>query len=316
MIKKKQKPKFQKKPVPPKTRPGMHVPTPPKAYEVNEAAELLPFLLTHLENEGRNKIKAILARGQVSINGKPVTQHNHPLAAGDTVVVTREKAVELPPLIGLRVLFEDKDIIVVDKEAGLLSVSSPQETELTAYRQLTDYVRASNSHSRIYVVHRLERDMSGVMLFAKNEAAQEALKNAWQDTVEDRQYAAVVEGIVRKPEGTVTSWLKENKALKMYSSRIPNDGEHAVTHYKLLQANRQNSLLQIHLDTGIKNQIRAHMQDIGHPIAGDKKYGAETKTIHRLGLHAQSLTFDHPGTGQSMRFESPIPKSFMTLVNQ
>lgn len=148
-------------------------------------------------------------------------------------------------------------------------------------------------------------------MFAKSERIQQALQNTWKDTVKERSYVALVEGSVKKPEGTISSWLKETSTLKMYSSPHEGDGLHAVTHYKLIQANRHFSLLEVHLETGRKNQIRVHMADIGHPIAGDKKYGAETKTVGRLGLHARVLSFIHPVSGELMTFESAIPKTFL-----
>ncbi|WP_139492157.1 RluA family pseudouridine synthase [Brevibacillus dissolubilis] len=282
-----------------------------KQYTVTEPAELLTFLLAHITNQGRNAIKSMLARGQVSVNGQTVTTYNHQLHPGQTVTLSKERIVEAPALTGLSILHEDDDIIIIHKEAGLLSIASPQENEVTAYRQLMAHVRRDDPSNRIFVVHRLDRDTSGVMMFAKSEQIQQALQNTWKDTVQERTYIALVEGMVKKPEGTISSWLKESKTLKMYSSPYPNDGQHAVTHYKVIQANRHFSLLEVNLETGRKNQIRVHMEDLGHPIVGDKKYGAKTKVIGRLGLHARVLSFTHPTTGELMRFESPIPKVFL-----
>ncbi|GGG04661.1 RluA family pseudouridine synthase [Paenibacillus abyssi] len=282
-----------------------------RLYKVEEQSELLAFLLHNLSNKGRNAVKSLLSRKQVSVNNHVVTAYNHTLLPGQTVSIRMDKTSEAPPLIGLKILFEDEDIIVVQKEAGLLSVASAQEDELTAYRQLTAHVRLAHPGNRIFVVHRLDRDTSGVMMFAKSENVQQALQNSWQDTVRERTYIALVEGQVKKPEGTVSSWLKESKTLKMYSSPHPNDGQHAVTHYKVSQSNRNFSLLEVHLETGRKNQIRVHMEDIGHPIVGDKKYGSKSTAIGRLGLHARILAFVHPRTGELLRFESDIPKVFL-----
>ncbi|RTE09884.1 RluA family pseudouridine synthase [Paenibacillus whitsoniae] len=283
-----------------------------RQYSVKEPQELLPFLLTTL-NQGRNAVKAILARGQVAVNGKAVTAYNYPLQPGHTVSINKEKIVEDIPLAGMAILHEDEDVIVVHKDAGLLTIATnPEEKEITAYRQLTAHVRHHNPKARIFVVHRLDRDTSGVLLFAKTEEAQQRLQTTWQDSVKERTYVALVEGHVKKPEGTVASWLKEHpKSLKMYSTPYPNDGQHAVTHYKTLQTNKSFSLLEVQLETGRKNQIRVHMQDIGHPIVGDKKYGSRTKEIGRLGLHARVLAFVHPATGEEMRFETPVPKMFL-----
>jgi 23S rRNA pseudouridine1911/1915/1917 synthase len=193
----------------------------------------------------------------------------------------------------------------------LLSIASPQEKEMTAYRQVMTHVRMKDPGSRVFVVHRLDRDTSGVMMFAKSERVQQLLQNSWQDTVKERTYVALVEGKVKKPEGTISSWLKESSTLKMYSSHRPNDGQHAVTHYKTIQSNGNFTLLEVQLETGRKNQIRVHMQDLGHPIVGDKKYGSKSKAINRLGLHARVLAFVHPTKGHLLRFETDIPKSFL-----
>lgn len=282
-----------------------------KPYTVIVPSELLPFLLSTLTGRGRNSIKSILSRGQVSVNGKVVTQHNFQLHPGQTVTIDHEKPIQVEEMIGLTIVHEDDDLIIVQKDAGLLSIATAEENELTAYRQLMEHVRLSNPKNRIFVVHRLDRDTSGVMMFAKSERIQQALQTTWKETVKERSYVALVEGAVKRSEGTISSWLKETSTLKMYSSPHEGDGLHAVTRYKLIQANRHFSLLEVHLETGRKNQIRVHMADIGHPIAGDKKYGAETKTVGRLGLHARVLSFIHPTSGELMTFESPIPKTFL-----
>jgi 23S rRNA pseudouridine1911/1915/1917 synthase len=291
-------------------------PTRPKetVLTVNEPTELLPFLLDNLPG-GRNHVKAILARGQVFVGKRPTTKHNLQLGPGQKVTVSWTKTFEQEILRGVSILYEDNDLLVVEKEAGLLSIASEHEKTETAYAMLTAYVRRENPKSRIFVVHRLDRDTSGVMLYAKSEEVQEALQTAWNEAVEARTYVALVEGSVRKPEGTITSWLKESKTLKMYSSPYPNDGQKAVTHYKVLKQNREFSLLELELETGRKNQIRVHMEELGHPIAGDKKYGSRLNPIGRLGLHAQAIAFHHPVSGSLLRFESRIPKSFLRLLD-
>lgn len=278
---------------------------------VKEPVELMTFLLDKLANRGRNAVKAILARGQVSVNGKVVTKYNYSLQPEQQVTIQWGKPVEEVKFIGLKILHEDDDIIVVVKEAGLLSIASPDEKELTAYRQLMEHVRRSNPKNRIFIVHRLDRDTSGVMMFAKNEKTQQQLQNSWNEAVQERSYVALVEGTVKRTEGTITSWLKESKTFMMYSSQKPNDGQKAITHYKVLQSNREYSLVEVNLETGRKNQIRVHMKDIGHPVVGDKKYGAKKNPIGRLGLHARVLTFIHPTTNQTVRFETRIPDKFL-----
>nr|WP_246042359.1 RluA family pseudouridine synthase [Cohnella pontilimi] len=284
-----------------------------RSFTVREPAELLSFLFSVHPGQGRNAVKAMLSRGQVSVGGKNVTAYNHPLQPGDEVTVRKGKPPETVRFVGMAILHEDEDVIVIRKDAGLLSIATAEEKELTAYRQLTDYVRKQDPRSRIFVLHRLDRDTSGVMMFARSEQVQQKMQADWHEVVRERTYTALVEGQVRKPEGTVESWLKANAALKVYSSPTPGDGQHAVTHYKVLRSSKTYSLLEVRLETGRKNQIRVHMQDIGHPIAGDKKYGAKTKPIGRLGLHASVLAFVHPSTGQLMRFESPVPKAFLSV---
>lgn len=285
-------------------------------YTVQEPVELLSFLLKAIGNKGRNAIKSTLARGQVSVNNQVITTYNYPLQPGQIVTVSKKRVIEAPSLVGLSILHEEDDIIVIHKEAGLLSIASEQEKELTAYHQLTTHVRLQLPSNRIYVVHRLDRDTSGVMMFAKNRATKQHLQDNWKDVVQERSYVALVEGKVHQPEGTISSWLKEMRTLKMYSSPYPNDGQHAVTHYKTLEANSAYSLLEIHLETGRKNQIRVHMEDLGHPIVGDKKYGAKSRGLGRLGLHARKLAFSHPNTGIPMRFDTGIPRPFMRLLKQ
>lgn len=283
------------------------------AWTVNQSTELFPFLLDTIRNKSRNNIKSILARGQVTVDGKPASRHDQTLAPGQVVAVNWERQAESEPLPGLTILHEDEDIIVVHKEAGLLSIASPGEQIETAYRYLTEYVQSRSPRSRIFIVHRLDRDTSGVMIFAKHEEAKQRLQQAWKEAVPERVYYAVVAGIVKKDEDTIRSWLKETKTLRMYSSPVPNGGQEAITHYKVLQRSQQYSLLEIRLETGRKNQIRVHMEAIGHHVVGDKKYGSRNNPLGRLGLHAGKIAFIHPRTGELMQFSSPLPRSFKRL---
>jgi 23S rRNA pseudouridine1911/1915/1917 synthase len=281
--------------------------------QVVEPAELMPFLVEQLPAQTRNNIKSLLTHRQVIVNDKVVTQYNHPLRPGQEVVINWALVRAQDRIKGLKIIYEDADLIVIDKPAGLLSMASDEEKQHTAYRQLTDYVRIDNPEFRIFIVHRLDRDTSGVMLFAKNEAVKRALQDKWKEAVTDRAYIAVVEGRVKKQTDTVRSWLLETKTGLMYSGSKAGDGLEAITHYRLLQANDKYSLLEIRLETGRKNQIRAHMKDIGHSIVGDKKYGASTNPLGRLGLHAHILAFHHPTTGELLRFETEVPKTFTRL---
>lgn len=288
---------------------GNTKPVKAEEYKIKEEMELLPFLL-QVMNKSRNSVKSILARGQVLVDGQVETAYNYQLTPGNVVSISNFAQTKSSDFIQLEILHEDEDLIVINKGAGLLSMASSNEKDLTAYRQLTDHVRKGHPKNRVFIVHRLDRDTSGVMMFTKNEAAKQKLQGAWKEMVKERTYLALVEGNVKKPEGTLSTWLKETRTMKMYSSPKPNDGQHAVTHYKVLQSNKNFSLLELQLETGRKNQIRVHMEDIGHPIVGDKKYGSRNNEISRLGLHANVLAFTHPTTGKMMRFEASAPESF------
>lgn len=285
-------------------------------FTMKEEMELLPFLLDAMSHRSRNSVKSILGRGQVQVDDYIVTQFNYKLYPGQTIQILKNRAaIRESILIGLTIIHEDNDVIVVKKDAGLLSVASEKEKNLTAHHQLMMYVRTENPLNKVYVVHRLDKDTSGVMMFAKNERTRNALQNNWDKMVRERAYVALVEGEVQKEKGTITSWLRETKTRVVYSSFTKDDGLHAVTHYEKIQTNTDYSLLDVELETGRKNQIRVHMKDIGHPVVGDKKYGSTKDVIRRLGLHAKALTFIHPTTEEVMRFKADVPKSFYAVTN-
>lgn len=217
---------------------------------------------------------------------------------------------------GLAVLYEDRDILVVDKVSGLLTVSSEKVREDTAYYRLTDYVRKGNkkSRNRIFIVHRLDRDTSGVIVFAKNEAAKHYLQKEWHRF--QKKYYAVVHGTLVEKEGIVISYLAENHFHKMYSVNDPKKGKLARTGYKVIRESKKYSLLEVDLLTGRKNQIRVHFSDRGYPVAGDRKYGQKEKGVKRLSLHAASITLLHPHSKEKMTFETEIPAYFESLLNR
>jgi 23S rRNA pseudouridine1911/1915/1917 synthase len=282
-------------------------------FDVMEPAELLEFLLSKYSGKSRNKIKSLLTHKQISVDGKTVTQFNHELKPGQEVCITKGMVHGVVQLHGLKIIHEDQYLIVIDKQAGVLSIATDREKDKTAYSMLSRHVKLENTKNRIFVVHRLDRETSGIMMFAKNQETQELLQKGWQNIISERNYVAVVEGRVEKKEGTIESWLKESKAMTMYSESTPNEGVRSVTHFKVLKQNDQYSLLEVRLDTGRKNQIRIHMLENGHSIIGDKKYGGGKSPIKRLGLHAQKLTFKHPVYKKDLSFESPIPRSFLRL---
>ena len=284
-------------------------------YTVTDDAPLLDYLLTILPNKGRNLIKAVLRDRQVLVNGQPVTQFDHPLKKGMQVEVRWQRAASLPPMQGLAIVFQDQDVIVVNKPARLLSVATAKERQKTAYAILAGALKAQGEAHKLYIVHRLDREMSGLLLFARSEAAKNHILAHWQKTRSLGRYLAVVEGKVATENGTITSWLTESKALKVYSSQNPQHGEKSVTHYRCTKSGDDYSLLDISLDTGHKHQIRVHMQEMGHPVAGDVKYGAKTRPLKRLALHARLLAFHHPEKNSVVTVETPRVNQFTKLIS-
>ena len=280
---------------------------------VTRNSELLKFLIDQLKGKSRTTVKALLAHRQVSVENHTITQFDYPVLAGQRVTVTMDRIPEEIKYKGLRILFEDPYIIVIEKEAGMLSIATAKEKLLTTYSILSGHVKRENPNNRIFVVHRLDRDTSGIMMFAKSEEVQSAMQRAWQDAVIERTYVAVVEGIVENDKGTIRSFLKENKALIMYSTKVPGEGDEAITHYKVLRRGDEITLVELKLETGRKNQIRVHMKELGHPVVGDKKYGARTNLIGRTCLHARVLAFIHPVAGTEVRYETPVPGRFMSV---
>ena len=288
---------------------------PPKMtrLKVSEATQLMDFLLAKMGGMSRSSVKSLLGHRQVTVNDKVVTQFDYMLKAADSVVInsTRGNVELVHPK--LRIIFEDSDLIVVEKKEGLLSVTTGRETETTAFLILKNYVKKSSTRNKIYTVHRLDRETSGVLVFAKHSDAQHILRDNWHEIVTKRVYVAVVEGKVEKESDRIVSWLTENEiSLKISSSRTDNGGKEAITNYRVIKSNDEFSLLEIELETGRKNQIRVHMESIGHPIVGDRKYGSTT-TIGRLALHARVLEFYHPMTSEPLHFETPVPREFLKV---
>lgn len=281
---------------------------------VTSPSTLLPFLLQALKNKSRDNVKSLLHNKQILVNGQTVTQFNHEIKPPDVITVKAERKSDALLSRNMRIVFEDEHIIVIDKNAGLLSMASDNEKYLTAYSILSNYVKQEKPSNRIFIVHRLDRDTSGLMMFARSEKIQSLLQRDWRRKITERTYIALVEGRVTQSEGTVRSYIYESKALMMHSSDDPRKGDLAITHFRTLKATNDYSLLSVTLETGKKNQIRLHMQELGHSIVGDKKYGATGNPISRLGLHAATLAFIHPVTGREMRFESKVPAKFRRLL--
>jgi 23S rRNA pseudouridine1911/1915/1917 synthase len=282
-------------------------------FEVKEHTKLLEFLLSKAAGKSRNKVKSYLAHRKISVNGTTITQFDYELKPGQQVSISKGIVHGVVQYHGLKIVHEDQYLIVIDKQAGLLSIATDREKDKTAYSILSRHVKLENPKNKIFVVHRLDRETSGIMMFARNQETQELLQKGWQNIIFERNYVAVVEGRVEKNEGTIESWLKESKTMTMFSESEPEEGIRAITHYKVLKQNEDYSLLEIRLDTGRKNQIRIHMKENGHSIIGDKKYGGSKSPIKRLGLHAQKLSFKHPVYKTDLSFVSPVPRCFLSL---
>lgn len=281
---------------------------------VEEAGQTLDFLLAHVKGKSRNAVKNLLTRRQVLVDGRVVTRHDTSLTPGQTVVILPPSA-PAPADLPFPVCYEDDWLLAIEKPAGLLSVGSDKERERTAYRMVLDHQRARDEQAQLHVVHRLDQDTSGLMLFAKDREVKEKLQENWERVVEERGYIAVVSGTPKEREGVLRSFLKETKTHLVYSTGDPR-GKEAITEYRVKKSENGYSLLELYLHTGRKNQIRVHMKELGCPVVGDRKYGGEKSPIGRLCLHASRLTFIHPVTGETIVLTSRKPRDFNRLFRE
>lgn len=281
-------------------------------YVVPRAQSLLDALAAMFPESSKTTLRQMLQMSRVRVNGEVEKNARCDLAAGDEVSIGQKSIqVEVPP--GIEILHEDNDVIVVLKSHGLLTVATEREKETTAQAHLNLYLK-QKGEERIQVVHRLDRETSGVLVFARHPDAREALKEQFAVHSVDRVYIAVIEGAMQPERGTITSHLRERRDLRMESVKnAGDDTKLAVTHYRTVQTKGDWSMLEITLETGRKNQIRTHLSEAGHPVVGDRMYGSDANPIGRLGLHAKLLGFDHPGTGKRMVFTAPIPAAFRKL---
>ncbi len=283
-------------------------------FNVHEQAELMEFLMQKMAGISRNKVKALLANRVILVDNAIVTQYNFKLMPGMKVQMSKAKNnVEFKNPM-LKLVYEDAYIIVVEKKEGLLSVSTEKQKERTAQHILNEYVKKKSRGNRIFVVHRLDRETSGIMMYAKDERTQHTLRDNWIDIVKDRRYVAVVEGEMEKDFGTIETWLTDKKLYVSSSPFDDGEGKQAITHYKTIKRANGYSLVELNLETGRKNQIRVHMSEMGHPVVGDERYGSEMNPLGRMALHAFKLCFYHPVTGELMEFETPYPSPFKSLL--
>lgn len=279
-------------------------------FKSKKEQQLLPFLYENIEGKSKNNIKSLLKNGQVFVNSKKQTKFNFMIKENDTVKVQfRKLNVGFP----YPILYEDESLIAIEKPAGLLTVGTDDEKEKTAYKIVRNFLNEKGQ--KLFVVHRLDRDTSGILLFAKNEKMKIMLQKHWNDITLKRGYMAIVEGVMKPEFGTIRSFLKEENN-KMVHSTKGIDGKLAITRYQTIDKSEEYSLLEVFLETGRKNQIRVHMSEAGHPVIGDTKYHASKNPIHRLGLHSHILVFIHPFTKKVVHLESPIPKNFQKLFKK
>ncbi len=307
---------------------------------VNEPATLMAFLLAKMGGMTRTSVKSLLAHRQVELNGKIETRFDAELQIGDTINICKARANAELSHPKLRMVYEDEHLVVVEKRVGLLTVATrPGSAETTCMSILKQYLRKANPRAGIYVVHRLDRETSGLLVFAKTPELQEYMRTYWQQLVSRRTYVALAEGIFEEKEGKITTWLTEdNRSAHVYSSPTDNGGKIAITNYKVIKESMLDargsmlepqvssikhrasnletySLVELNLETGRTNQIRVHLESLGHPVVGDRKYGSGKESpIDRLALHARVLEFIHPVTEKKVCFETPIPKEFQRLL--
>lgn len=297
---------------PPNPKKGLVDPNKIKEYPVYVETTLLEFLFFKMPTTPRKTVKSLLAHHQVSVGGVPVSQFDYKLYPEDVVIVSRNKIAKRETK-DLPIIYEDQDIIAINKPSGLLSIASDREKGRTAYRLVADYVAAKNRKDRIFVVHRLDEDTSGVLIFAKNYETREALQNHWQEVVSVRAYYAIVEGKMEQNEGVLQDYLDENDLHLVYVTKNKTKGKLSITAYKVIEYKEPYSLLDVHLSSGRKNQIRVQLGHRGHHIIGDDKYGEPANPIKRLGLHAYELKFVNPLNGKEYDLKAPMPESFKPL---
>jgi RluA family pseudouridine synthase len=277
---------------------------------ITKPITLFEFLLEQYPDSPRTRVKKILQSGVIRVNDAPVTLHSFKLKTGDNVEINQHSTKIKKTVLPFPVLYEDENVIVVDKPAGI-STSSVDGSK-NVHEIVTKFLRdQSKGKVRTYVVHRLDKEVSGVLLFAKSQELMDTLKENWEKT--DKHYFALVEGTPEKPEDSIQSWLIEDGRQKVHSTQNKENGKLAITDYKIVRQVGIYTLLDVNTKTGRKNQIRVQLSDIGCPIVGDRKYGASDDFERRVRLHAYSLTFPHPVTGQTVKVQSPMPKGFLVI---
>ena len=279
---------------------------------VKAPSPLLEYLLVNVK-QSRNNIKALLKNKKILVDGAVVTQFDYMLRPKQVVAISKYPMIQKSLKNSLDIVYEDDDMIVINKPAGLLSVATDKDIGDTAYRMVMDYVRTDNRKGELFITHRLDRDTSGLLIFTKNYRLREAMQDDWNKLVKVRGYYAVVSGNLKNKKDTLKNYLKENEIHMIYVSLNKHDAQEAITHYQVMKEKKDYSLLDVKIDTGRKNQIRVQLNHIGHPVLGDNKYGSPANPFKRLMLHAYKLEFIHPFSKKTFKFETKIPPIFLKL---
>lgn len=279
---------------------------------VKKETTLLEVMLEAFATSSRTGVKQRIAHGNVRVNGQMATNPATVVKPGETVEYERQEQRQGKIRPPFPVLYEDGDIVVAVKPAGLLTVGDRGTGGTSFYQQMLAWVKeSSKGKERLYVVHRIDREVSGILVFTKSEGLQERMKQQWGET--KKLYYALVEGQPPKERGTIRSWLKDGPQQRVVSGKEQEGAKHAVTHYRVMDRTPDYTLLEVELETGRKNQIRVHLADLGCPVVGDRRYGADARYERRIRLHAFYLSFPHPETGKKLEFKSPMPKGFLEL---
>lgn len=280
---------------------------------LSKTSSLLEALHHVTPGASKRSLRRMLDQGRISLNGQNCIDPRQIVQAGDVLQIGA-RTTTAGSIRGLKILYDDDDLLVVQKSAGLLSVATPHEHDRTAYARLKEYLSERNPKSKLFIVHRLDKFVSGLLVFAKSEKIKVALKVAFQRHDIERKYWAIVEGSVPKDHGSIRSYLLENRLYRMHSTEDKKAGKLAITHYRVLRRFSRVTTLEITLETGRKNQIRAHLSELGHPIVGDRAYGSKTNPLGRMGLHAFCLGFAHPTQGTKLRFITEPPSEFRRFI--
>ena len=284
-----------------------------KEHIVNEEMILIDYLRKEFTKLSKNNIKSLLSKEMITVNNNVQTRYDFVVKKGDKIVIRDTKIKVKRYQKDINIIYEDDDIIVINKPAGLLTIATNKEKEFTLYHFVSDYVKGKNKNNKIFIIHRLDKETSGIVIFGKNQKAKNLFQNNWEKNIISRNYYAVVEGNLSNKEGTIKSYLTENSEYMVYSTTEKN-GKLAITDYKVIKENKNYSLLDINIKTGRKNQIRVHMKENGNVIVGDKKYGSNVNTIKRMALHAYKLEFIDPRTNKKVTFKTSMPTIFNKLI--